>query len=60
MDLGVGDIVIITECRPLSKTKRFKVTEIVKAAPRVSEMIADSDVEGVKRTKEAPVAPASK
>jgi small subunit ribosomal protein S17 len=59
MDLGVGDIVVITECRPLSKTKRFRVTEIVKAAPRVSEMIADSDVEGVKRKKEVPAAPAT-
>lgn len=38
MDLGVGDLVVITECRPLSKRKYFKVTEIVKAAPRLSEM----------------------
>ncbi len=38
MDLGVGDLVVITECRPLSKRKCFRVTEIVKAAPRLSEL----------------------
>jgi len=38
MDLWVGDEVIITECRPISKRKCFKVTEVVKHAPRVSEM----------------------
>jgi small subunit ribosomal protein S17 len=38
MDVYVGDEVLITECRPLSKRKRFKVTEIIKAAPRVSEL----------------------
>lgn len=57
-DLGVGDIVVITECRPLSKNKCFRVTEVVKAAPRVSDMVADSDVEGVKRKKEVPATPA--
>jgi small subunit ribosomal protein S17 len=30
--LNVGDQVTITECRPLSKRKNFKVTEIVKKA----------------------------
>ena len=38
MDLGVGDSVVITECRPLSKRKCFKVTEVLKRGPRVSEM----------------------
>jgi small subunit ribosomal protein S17 len=37
-DLMVGDLVIITECRPLSKNKHFKVTEVTKRTPRVSEM----------------------
>lgn len=36
--VGIGDEVLITECRPLSKRKRFKVTEILKQAPRVGEM----------------------
>lgn len=44
-DLGVGDEVIITECRPLSKRKRFKVTEVLKRAPRVSEMAVEADVQ---------------
>lgn len=38
MDLGIGDVVTIAECRPLSKRKCFKVTEVVKQSPRVSEM----------------------
>ena len=37
-DLGVGDEVVITECRPLSKNKCFRVTELLKAAPRLAEM----------------------
>jgi small subunit ribosomal protein S17 len=60
MDLGVGDLVTITECRPLSKRKCFKVTEILKQAPRVSEMVSDEDVSGVRREKQAPPVPAAK
>ena len=26
---GVGDVVIITECRPMSKTKSFRLVEVV-------------------------------
>lgn len=44
-DVGVGDEVVITECRPLSKRKHFKVTEVLKRAPRVSEMAVEKDVE---------------
>lgn len=44
-DVGVGDEVEITECRPLSKRKHFKVTEVLKHAPRVSEMAVEKDVE---------------
>lgn len=47
MDLYVGDQVIITECRPMSKNKYFKVSEITKAAPRVSDMKEDKAVEEV-------------
>jgi small subunit ribosomal protein S17 len=43
-DLFEGDKVEITECRPLSKNKYFKVTTILQAAPRVSEMKDDSAV----------------
>jgi small subunit ribosomal protein S17 len=45
MDLFLGDEVVIQECRPLSKRKHFKVTEVVKAAPRVSEMVNEKSVE---------------
>jgi small subunit ribosomal protein S17 len=37
-DIGVGDEVLIVECRPLSKHKRFKVAEVLKRAPRVSDI----------------------
>lgn len=34
---AVGDLVEITECRPLSKRKHFKVTSIIKAGPKLAE-----------------------
>ena len=37
-DLYKGDVVTITECRPLSKNKHFKVTEILIKAPRVDDV----------------------
>ena len=46
-DLWVGDEVVITECRPLSKRKCFKVTEILKKAARVSELKEESSLEGL-------------
>lgn len=46
-DLYPGDKVVITECKPLSKNKYFKVTEIIKAAPRVDELKDDEAVENV-------------
>ena len=46
-DLGVGDEVIITECRPLSKRKHFRVTELLKAAPRLSEMVEEKELQSV-------------
>lgn len=51
MDLGVGDTVEITECRPLSKRKHFRVTQIVKQAPRVSEMAEESALQEVVNAK---------
>ncbi|MCA9370849.1 MAG: 30S ribosomal protein S17 [Candidatus Peregrinibacteria bacterium] len=47
LDLYPGDVVIISEGKPISKKKRFTVTEIVKAAPRVDEMKEDDAVEKV-------------
>lgn len=48
-DLGIGDTVEITECRPLSKRKCFKITNVIKRAPRVSEMVEEGAIAGVMR-----------
>ena len=50
-DLGLGDTVEITECRPLSKRKCFQVTSVIKRAPRVSEMTEEGAIEGVMRKR---------
>lgn len=62
MDLGVGDLVVITECRPLSKRKCFKVTEILKAAPRLSEMKEEAAIKDAidYKKKESVTAPSEK
>lgn len=52
-DLGVGDVVVITECRPLSKRKCFKVTEVLKRVPRVSEMAEEASLAGAMQSKES-------
>lgn len=44
-DLAIGDIVIIEECRPISKMKHFKVKEVVKRVPRVSEIAEEASLE---------------
>lgn len=46
-DLSIGDTVEITECRPLSKMKRFKVTEVIKRVARVSELANEAGVEAM-------------
>ena len=46
-DLAVGDEVLITECRPISKRKCFRVTQILKSAPRVSEIADEADIVSV-------------
>ena len=52
-DVAEGDSVEITECRPISKRKCFRVTSILKQAPRVSDV---QEEEGLKReTKEEKV-----
>ncbi len=57
-DLGVGDEVLIEECRPLSKTKHFKIKEVLKRAARVSEMAEIADTKKAKEAAEAVSAPA--
>ncbi len=49
-DLGVGDEVLIEECRPLSKLKHFRLKEVLKRVARVSEM---AEIADTKKQKEA-------
>ena len=44
-DLVEGDEVVMTECRPLSKRKHFLVTEVLKRAPRVSEIVEEEGLQ---------------
>jgi len=44
-DLQAGDTVIISECKPLSKNKYFKVTEVLERVPRVSEIKEEEGIE---------------
>jgi small subunit ribosomal protein S17 len=44
-DIQVGDEVVIQECKPLSKRKHFKIVDVLKRVPRVSEMKMEEDVE---------------
>jgi len=39
----MGDIVRIVECRPLSKLKRWRLTDIVRKAPQVGAQPAELD-----------------
>ncbi len=49
MELGVGDEVVITECRPLSKNKCFKVTELKKQAPKLAEFKSEEVEMNIRR-----------
>ena len=40
----MGDIVRIMECRPLSKMKRWRLTEVVRRAPQVGVQPEELDV----------------
>jgi len=40
----MGDIVKIIECRPLSRTKRWRLAEVVRRAPQVGVQPAELDV----------------
>ena len=42
LEFGVGDEVMITECRPLSKRKRFKVSDVLVRAERVGEVAEEA------------------
>lgn len=62
-DVNEGDEVVIVECRPLSKRKHFKVTEIVKKAQKVAEIKEDAALESVmnrKAKKDETAAPSAK
>ena len=60
-DLYEGDTVVITECKPLSKRKCFRVTEVLTRAPRVSALAEESGIENVLRhRKKEEVSPAPK
>ena len=55
-DLIEGDMVEISECKPLSKNKCFVVSDVITRAPRVSELQEEKDIEEtVHRKKEKPV-----
>ena len=53
MDLALGDEVVISECRPLSKRKCFRVTEILKKAPIVSEISDETEVANLLMSKKS-------
>src|SRR3954451_16419692 len=40
----MGDVVRITECRPLSRLKRWRLTEVVRRAAQVGAQPAELDV----------------
>lgn len=51
--LNVGDLVEITECRPISKNKHFKVTQVLKAALVVDELKEEAALQAVMGSKES-------
>jgi small subunit ribosomal protein S17 len=58
-DLQIGDTVVISECRPLSKNKCFKVIEVLERVPRVSDIKEEEGVEEAvhgKKEEEVPEA----
>lgn len=60
LDLHEGDEVAIAECAPLSKRKYFKVTEIIKAVPRVSEIAEEATLEKAMHREKIKPAPTDK
>ncbi len=47
-EVGIGDTVLIEECAPISKTKRFKVVELKEKAVSASIIIEDEVKEVLK------------
>ncbi len=47
--VGVGDEVVITECRPLSKRKHFRVTEVRRKGNVLGEIKEESIEQTIKR-----------
>ena len=43
-DVGVGDEVEMSECRPISKRKYFKISKIIKSAPRTDDVREEEEV----------------
>ena len=41
---GLGDVVRIVECRPLSKLKRWRLMDVIRRAPQVGAQPKDLDV----------------
>ena len=41
---GLGDVVRIIECRPLSKLKRWRLADVIRKAVQVSTQPSDLDV----------------
>lgn len=59
--LHEGDFVLISECRPLSKNKYFKVMEVLKKSAEVGELSTEKEVEAaMHREKVAPKVPEKK
>ncbi len=50
-DVVEGDTVAITECRPLSKRKCFRVTEVVARVPRVDVLQEEEGLEAAMHRK---------
>ena len=48
-DIGLGDEVEICECRPLSKNKCFKVTSVLRRAPRLASFKSEEIESQIKR-----------
>jgi len=42
-----GDVVRIVECRPLSKTKRWRLAEVIRRAAQVGAQPTDLDVKSI-------------
>ncbi len=51
-EVGVGDTVVIEECAPISKSKRFKVVELKEKAVSAS-LIEENEVKEVLKTEKA-------